>query len=450
MTSFAGIEQASTALNAARYGLSIVSQNIANANTPGYTRQVANQASVDAVSGVPQLYSTPGLAGGVTVTSTSRMNDPVIDARARLEHSRGGMADQTANALSQIESIFPEPSDNGLSEQLNKFWNSWSSVANDPGSNAARSVLLNSAQTVAATLNSMSTTLGNVAAGTTQSLNQDLTAVNSAATALGTLNNQIAVATATGQDPNALLDQRDQLLMQLSHTVGAVATLNSNGSVDVSVGGQVLVTGNTVNAMTVDSSNQVYVGGTGVTLAGGTAASEVNTLTTVIPGIQSQLDNVADTLASTVNGAQAGGYDLSGNAGAAIFSGSGASGITVSMTDPTQIAASSSPGGNLDGSNALAVSHMGLAAGSPDSLYTTLVGSIGSASAVAQQQQTTQASVTASVDGLQQASSGVNYDEEVSNMLTYQHAYQAASRVLTTVDSMLDTLINHTGLVGQA
>ena len=96
----------------------------------------------------------------------------------------------------------------------------------------------------------------------------------------------------------------------------------------------------------------------------------------------------------------------------------------------------------------LAASELGAAAGSPDSLYTTLVGSVGSASALAQQQQTTQDSVTAGVDQLRQSASGVNMDEEVTNMMTFQHAYGAASRVLTTMDSMLDTLINHTGLVG--
>jgi flagellar hook-associated protein 1 FlgK len=132
-----------------------------------------------------------------------------------------------------------------------------------------------------------------------------------------------------------------------------------------------------------------------------------------------------------------------------MFSGSGAAGITVAMTSPWDVAASSAPGGNLDGGNALAASRLGTNPGSADKLYTSLVGEIGQASKLAQQANTTQSSVTSAVDDLRTAASGVSTDEEISNLLTYQRAYQASSRVLTTMDDMLDQLINRTGLVGR-
>lgn len=447
-STFGSIQIASSGLNAARHGLDVVSQNIANADTPGYTRQTAQQSSIDAPAGVPMIYTRPTGPGGVAIGATARMNDPVIDARVRTEQSRSGLAGTMAGQLSLIEGVFPEPSDTGLAEQLNDFWNAWGSVANDPSSTAPRTVLLQKAATVTGTLRQMSTTLADVGTGTTQALAQDVATADSAASQLANVNKQLAVAAATGTDANSLLDQRDVLLGRLSTLVGGVATINADGSANVSVGGQALVTGGTSAGLTASGST-VSVGGTPVTPTGGNAAAEVTVLTVTLPNYQSQLDGVANALANTVNSAQASGYDQSGASGVPMFSGSGASGITVAITNPSQVAASSTPGGNRDGGNALAISRLGTSPTGPDAAYQTLVGDIGSESALAQQQQQTQDAVTASVTGLQTSVSGVSTDEEISAMLTYQHAFAAASRALTTMDSMLDTLINHTGLVGQ-
>jgi flagellar hook-associated protein 1 FlgK len=444
---FAGINQASTGLDAARYGLSVVGQNMTNADTPGYTRQVADQASVD-MGAVRGIFAGPGALGGVTVTGTTRQTDPVLDARVRGEHARGSLADTTATQLQAVEGVFPEPSDDGLGGQLNQFWSDWGAVANDPGSTAARSVLLKDAGTVAGTLNSMSASLSDVVTSTAGHLSTDVAAVNSAAQRLAQLNGQIAVATATGADPNSLLDQRDQLLQNLSELTGATVTVQPNGAADVAIGGQSLVSGVTASAMTVDASYGVQLGGTAVTVGSGSIGAETTALTTTLPGYQSRLDAVADGLSAAVNSVQAAGYDLAGAAGTPMFGGSGAAGITVVLTNPAAVAAAGTPGGNLDGSNALAAADTGAAADSPDARYAALVGDVAAASALAQQRATTQDAVVSNVDSLKSSVSGVSLDEEAASMLTYQQAFNASSRVLTALDSMLDTLINHTGLVG--
>lgn len=449
-STFGGINNASTAMGAARYGLDIIQQNISNATTPGYTRQSAQQATVDTSAAVPSIFTKPAGLGGVTISGTARLMDPVLVARARTEQARSALADTTAGQLSKVESLFAEPSDSGLSEQLNDFWNAWGAVSSNPGATAPRTVLLNKAATVASSLNALSTSLAGLMASTTQALNDDVNSANTAATQLATINGQIAIASATGANANALLDQRDSLLTSLSTLVGGVATINVNGTADVLVGGQSLVAGVTTTALSVGAGPLLSVGATPVALGGGSAAAEITAVTTTIPTVQAQLDSVATNLSSTVNAGQSAAFDLNGNPGAAMFSGVGAAGITVAITDPKTIAAAASPGTTLDGTAALTMSGSGTLAGGPDALYTTLVAGIGSASALAQQQQTTQDAVTNNVLQLQDSVSGVNTDEEVSNMLTYQHAYSAASRVLTTLDSMLDTLINHTGLVGQA
>ncbi|MEO9237624.1 MAG: flagellar basal body protein, partial [Jatrophihabitantaceae bacterium] len=211
-SSFSGLTNAMNALNAARYGLDITGQNISNANTAGYVRQRADLAETGPVPGVAAMYATQHANGGVTVGGTSRLNDPVIDARARGEHSQNGSMQSTASTLSSVESLFNEPSDTGLAEQLNTFWKSWASVANNPGDTAARNVVLQNAASLTGTLNQSSAALNRL----TQSVNQQVTdvtgQVNTALGSLAQLNGALAVASATGADANSLADQRDSLM----------------------------------------------------------------------------------------------------------------------------------------------------------------------------------------------------------------------------------------------
>jgi flagellar hook-associated protein 1 FlgK len=447
-SSFSGLINASASLGAQRYGLDVTGQNIANSDTDGYTRQRADMAAVGAVPGVPSLYATQGAATGVTVSGTSRINDPVLDARARTEHGRNGYAQTASTQLSGVQTLFDEPSDTGLSEQLSSFWNAWSTVSNDPSDDSARSVVLEDGASLAATLNTTSNSLATLTQSASDQLNETAVDINTAATGLAQINAAIAVASATGANANSLFDQRDSLLLQLSDNAGVSSTLQSDGTVSVTLGGQSLVTGNTASTVAVTASNSLTVGGTAIGAAGGTAQGLIDSLTTTLPGYAAKLDTIASTLASTVNTAHQAGYDLSGNAGGAFFSGTTASTIAVAITNPSKVAASGVAGGNLDASVAAQLGNMGTISNGADDQYTSLVSTLGSDVQKATQTATVQASVTTSVDTQVEAMSGVSLDEETTNMLTYQRAYQASSRVLTTVDDMLDQLINHTGRAG--
>lgn len=544
MSSFGGIQQALSSLQASQYGLQIVSQNISNASTPGYTRQGVDLAALDTVNGVPRRYVTGGDPSGVTVSATSRLNDPVVDARARVEHARDAQIGAATTQLGQIQDIFNEPSDTGLAAQLTGFWNDWANLANVPNgtsSGAARTVLLQDAGSLADTLNAMSQSLSDVAASTVNSLaggpvtpgfvagvpnyaqptGGDLAQANTAATSLAALNQQIARGYNSSHDTsgnpipgspnyNGLLDQRDQLLSQLSNLVGGVATIGADGTATVRVGdnasagavGAYLVKGSQANTLEVntaetDGSKMVAVydptasSTTPVTLQGGSAAASLTTLTSTtagIPHFQTELDTVAQNLADTVNSAQWQGSTADGTEGAAIFgyrdasgtvqqigpppqaggapgtaipataqaAGVSAANITVTVSDPRGVAAAARVWDsaastwaypvNSNGSNALAVSRSGSLSTSPDAAYTTLVGDVGAQAQLSQQQQATQDAITAGVDSLRQSASGVNMDEEVSNMLVLQRTYQASSKILSVMDSMLDTLINQMGV----
>jgi flagellar hook-associated protein 1 FlgK len=447
-SSFSGLTNALSALNAARYGLDVTGQNISNANTPGYVRQRADIVESGPAAGVAQMYATQRPDSTASATSTSRLNDPVIDMRARSEHGRNGYLQTSASTMSSVEGLFNEPSNNGLSEQLNDFWNSWASVANNPGDSAARNVVLQKAAGVAGTLTQTSAALGRISQSLTDSASSAVTQINNATTALAKLNGSIAVNNATGTPNNQLLDQRDSLMMSLSDLAGAQSSINADGTATVTIGGQNVVSSTVATSVSTNAANQIVVGGAVAATAGGSLQGYLDGLSTTIPNYQAKLDSVAAALASTTNTAQAAGFDLNGNAGGPLFSGSTASTIAVAVTDPKALAASGTPGGNLDASVALSMSQLGNAATGPDASYRSLVGSMATESQSVAQQASVQQSVTTSVDGIAQSSSGVSIDEETTNLLTYQRAYQAASRVMTTVDQMLDTLINHTGVVG--
>ncbi|CAN5475652.1 flagellar hook-associated protein FlgK [soil metagenome] len=448
MSSFAGLINAQNALSAQRYALDVTGQNISNANTDGYTRQRADLAAVGPVSGVPAMYATQGATTGVTVGGTSRLNDIVLQARVRTEQDRNSQASTASAQLSDVQSLFNEPTDTGLAEQLNNLWNSWSAVDNNPSDASARSVVLQSAATVAATLNSTSGALTDLASSATANLDQTVVDINTAASSLAQINGAIAVGTATGANTNSLADQRDVLLLKLANSVGAKSTLQPDGSATVTLGGQSLVLGSVAAVVARTSSNTLTVNSVAAGPAGGVAQGLIDTLSTTLPAYTAKLDAVAAALAGTVNTAHQAGFDLSGTPGGQFFSGTTAATIAVAITDPSKIAASATSGGNLGAGTAFALAAFGTKSGGADSSYADLISTLASQVQRAGQAASVQSAVVTSVNAQAQSVSGVSLDEETSNMLIYQRAYQASARVLTTVDETLDTLINRTGRVG--
>ena len=204
------------------------------------------------------------------------------------------------------------------------------------------------------------------------------------------------------------------------------------GAVDL-VGQDLLVVGDPVG---------ISVGGTTVTVSTGSVGAAVSLMDRSLPDYLSRLDAFASSLASTVNSQHAQGFDLSGSAGGSFFTGTTAATLTVVITDPAKVAAAA-VAGTLDGSNADAVTLLATVDDGYRRLVTDFGAEVASARRVADNQQV----LTDQVDGAREALSGIDLDEEMVQMLAHQRAYEAASRVMTTLDSVLDTLINRTGLV---
>ena len=236
-----------SALRAFQTALSVTSNNIANANTPGYAKE-----SVDLTNAVPQSAGNTPIGAGVEVARISRAFSQLATNQLNSSQSTLGQLNSLQNYTNQIDNIVGTTA-GGLSTALQNYYSAWSTVANDPTSTAARQALLSSAQSVATAFQSSNSQLQGLNSNVNSSILADVTQINSITTSIGALNSQIVVATANGagQPPNDLIDQRDQLVSNLSQLVGISTTSDSTGAINVFVGnGQPLVLNDTTTALT--------------------------------------------------------------------------------------------------------------------------------------------------------------------------------------------------------
>lgn len=452
MSSFASLGLGARALQAAQRGLELSGQNISNINTVGYSRQRLDQVAGSG-SAVPALWSRSTAFGdGVVVRGTERIRDDFLEARAQQVRGSASSLASSAATLRSVEGIFAEPSDTGLQAQMASFWNSWHDLANDPTSMAPRTQILEEATQLAATLGRTSQQLDQQWSGTREALVATVSEVNRTASDVARLNDAIRSAKVSGASTSELADQRDQLVLQLGESVGAVGRLNDDGTVSVTVGGTQVVSGSRTSELRVDGptlpgrQGPVTVtwasSGTPATITGGDVQGLATALNSTIPGYGAALDSIAAKLASTVNAQQAAGYDRNGATGSAFFSGTTAATLAVSLTTTNGIAASKSPPPAYDGDNAAAMAaHLTDPAG-PDVSYRSLIVELGVQSQSASRQADVQGVMLRQVDTARLGVSSVSIDEEMTNLMAYQHAYEAAARFVSVIDSAMDSLMN--------
>nr|WP_221203555.1 flagellar hook-associated protein FlgK [Modestobacter versicolor] len=465
---------ARTALWAQQRGMDVTGQNIANVNTVGYSRQRAELQSVGG-NAVPALYAiSDQVGGGVNADQVIRIRDAFLEGRAQTEGGATARLTVADDTLAQIEQAFREPGTTGIQAKLTAVFSAWSDVANHPNdqtTDGARTAVLQSTASLVAELRTTSTNLDKQWTQTRDSLTSLAQDVNAKAASIAGLNTAIKRATQAGLPVNELADKRDGLVLELSAAIGATSSPGDFGQVNVVVAGSTLVSGGSTTGLKVLGSLDLAGAGTdkprfvtdpgGTPVAvGGTAGGKITALTDTIPRFQGQLDAVAQQIAVEFNTAHQAGYDKKGVAGEAMFDdGSGtlpvsttaitAGNLTLRITDPAKLAAAAvGPGPTSDGSNAAAISKLQNASGGAATVYRQLIVSLGVEASVATSSLQTQTVIASQVDASRESVSGVNLDEEMTNMLQFQHAYSAAARMITTIDETLDVLINRTGRVG--
>ena len=475
MSTFGGISRASTALWAAQRGLDVSGQNIANVNTAGYTRQRVEQQSVNGAV-TPAIHSVgDGIGSGVDSDAVIRIRDAFLEARAHTEAAATARLTVQSDALSQIEAAYREPGDTGIQKMMAEMWAGWSDVSNNPTELAARSQVLERLETLTSGIRTTAASLDQQWTDTRASLGSLVDDANATITSIAKLNGQISLATQSGMPANELSDQRDVLVQTLAWQIGATSSPAQDGSVTVSVGGTTLVTGTSSTGLRLSGAEGLADVGTkpprlltapgGTALAvDGTAGGQLGVLSRTLPDSRAALDAIASGLARTLNDAHDDGIDLDGAAGGPLLgngAGSGpvdtglvdAANITVRVTDPRRVAASTAgPAGaaTVNGDNADALFSLSLDPKGVDAGYRELIVRLGVSSAVATRDLEVQSVISDRVDAAREGVSGVSLDEEMTNMLSYQHAYGAAARLLTAIDEALNTLINGTGLVGRS
>jgi flagellar hook-associated protein 1 FlgK len=275
------------------------------------------------------------------------------------------------------------------------------------------------------------------------------------------LNKEIISETNSGATPNALLDQRDAILTKLSDLVGITVQPTASNGVAVLVGGSALVRDNTTQTLQVDDTGNpvqlrwdddnnplTVTDGQVVKITGGDASGQMDLINTDIPKYQTMLNTFTSNLISTVNTQHEAGQDLNGDPGVAFFTGTDASNIavnTVVANDPSKIAAAASGGAQLDSDNASAMANLSELDNGPDTSYASMINVIGTDAQRAANQATINESITNNADAAVQSTSGVNLDEEMTNMVQYQRAYESAAKYLSVINTTLDSLMQIVG-----
>jgi flagellar hook-associated protein 1 FlgK len=443
--SYTGLETALRGLQAAQAAIDTTGNNIANANNPGYSREVADLTASPSLT-LPAFSNVTGqgvqLGTGVDVTTINRVRDQFLDIQYRAQNSNTSALQTASGLLQQVQTALAEPSTDGLTHQINAFWQSWSDLANAPTSLAAKQSVVDSATTLSDTFNGIEAQLQTIQSQAAQqyaSLTSSTGQVQSDAGQIAALNLEINQALGAGQTPNNLLDQRDQLLDDLSKYGTVSVTDPGNGLLVVNFGGDTttpLINGKTANAvssLTLSSSS----GGTLGALQG------LISPTGQLSGYLTSLNTFANSLAGSVNALHTATPFFAVSSSTTSL-GATATVLSVPVTAANvQTTATGNPGAN-DVAQAIA----GLAGGAADQQYSAFVSQVGSDVQSNQSTLTTANTLLTSINNQRQSVSGVSLDEEMTNLITYQRAYQASARMMTTIDSAFDTLINHTGTVG--
>jgi flagellar hook-associated protein 1 FlgK len=452
----------SEALDADQAALNVVANNVANANTTGYTEETPTWQENDPVTIGGSSYGS-----GVTMTGPTSTRDKVLEERLDQQQQLASASSARLTALNSVQAVFTVASSSSSSStagnigtDLTNFFDSYSTLQGDPTNNSYREAVLSAAGTLASDVSGAAANLQSQRTALDQEAGGVASQVNSLTSAIAQLNQQI-VATSPDSDAGTLEDQRQQDLSQLSQLVGINQVQTEDNSLSITTtSGQLLVAGNSSNQLTTSTVNGVtdfFLGGTditsGLTSGGGELGGYLTARDHDIPSVLGSLDQLAYSVSTQVNSLNNNGTDLAGdtsNAGdifsePAQVSGSAAA-MSVVMTDPNHIAAASSTGGTGDNSNAVAMAALAnqtIADGeTPINYYSNFVSTLG---ATVSQVQTENTAQEASVTQLQTQNnelSSVNLNDEASAMSTLERSYQAASQVFTMLNTIMASALN--------
>jgi flagellar hook-associated protein 1 FlgK len=444
-------EIAKSGLFSARQSSTTVSNNIANANTPGYTRQRSELSA--------QVMRKNGyiLGRGVTVKHIQRLRNALTDQQIiHKDNALGGLNEQN-RVYKQLESLLTTDSGNALDTQISNFFDAFSELANNPQDLDQRRVLLTKAQTMVATFHNTANNLENIARQTKKTAQSRVDKVNDLLQNLNHVNADIARSQANGKPDLSGVDQQTEQLKALSKLMNINTAYNDNGTVEVRVGGITVLGGGDASTITAETAPGRHVfrlrldSGKLIKPSSGALAADQQMIETAIPDLQQHLDNISQTLVSEVNKLHSSGYALNDNTQRNFFNATNISAQSISINKallehPDDIAASSVQ--HRAGNNDIAIEISKLQDKNvlngetlTDSAV-TIMSKPGNRIDELKSQTKSQQTARQLLINQQQSQAGVNIDEELTDLIKYQNAYQASARVLQVGQEMSETLLN--------
>ncbi len=454
----------SSALDADQGALNVVANNVANANTPGYTQEVPNwqENRPVEINGVEQ-------GTGVRETGGISVRDRVLEERLAQQQQSASATGARLSALESLQTLFaPNSGASGqavgdIGSDITSFFNAFSSLEAAPTDNALRQQVLSAGSTLAGDISSAAASVKAQGSALDQEAKAVTDQVNALTESIAQLNREIQSNSPEG-DAGVLEDQRQQDLSKLSQLIGfSQITTESNGLSITTVSGELLVSEGSSFQLTtglVGGETHFFVGTTDVTSQLASGGGELGGYLTVrdqdIPVVMSALDQLAYGISTCVNAANNSGTDLDGSTGTAanplyIFSEPGAvfgsaATMSVIMTDPGQIAAAGLGQGTGDNSNAgvlAGLASQGIVSGeSPSNFYAHFVTTLGSRVAEAQTDNTAQSASLTQVQTQRDSLSAVNLNDEAAMMQQIERSYQAASQVFNILNTIMASALN--------
>lgn len=439
-----------SALTSEKGAMDATANNVANVNTPGYSRVRPVLTENDPVVIAPLTFGT-----GVSLAKLESLRDPILQLRIGQETQSQGELDAFVTAMQQVEVNF-QSSSGDLGSQLTQFFNSVNQLSTDPVDLSLRQAVLTAAQNLATGFRNTSSNLIRQRSSLDLNVVQDVQQINTLTGQIAQLNGQITNLENLRQDASAFVDQRDVLIQQLSGLIDVASIKSSNGLTLTTSNGTALVAGeeNFLLSTQTDAAGvqHIFSNQTDITakLNSGALAGTIAVRDNRIPVLLSQLDSLAAGFATAVNSVHRAGFDLNGNAGGDLFTAPPAGGqgaaaaLTVAISDPRLVAASSdgSPGSNGNALQLAALHDQSLVSGqSANEFYGNLVFAVGSDVANGSSDLAASKLILQKLQDQRGSISGVSLDEEAANMILFQRAYDASARIVQTVSEMLDTVI---------
>lgn len=474
---FGSLNTSTSGLRAQQIGLEITGHNLANSNTVGYSRQRVNTSAA-----MPQSYAGIGQIGtGVVIDNIVRITDEFVNTQLQNEEASYYRFQEVSDLIGQLEGMFNEPSDSGISHQLSEFFTAWKDVAANPESTTSKSLVISQSETLIETITHTANNMQKLASDTVSEVDKEVLDFNNTVEQLEALNNQIFNATVKGEHPNDLYDKQDLLVGKLKNIGGVEVTKDQYGRSFVKLDGEDVLTANEMHELKVDFDEADHT----FKFTVGEAETPIEIKTGRVKGLQeahevitgkiSDVEAFVTKVASAVNTIYSDGNDKNNS----FFKFDTDDILGTIKVDPDLVKDPSklnigkegdkAPAG--DGSRAKAISNLKdlLLNDHPDNWeydpdtmtlknkdgekgskifdsFNEIVTDIGIIKQRADNMTENQADLAALLSQRQASVSGVDLNEEITNMIQFQSAFQANARVISTVSEMLDTLINRMGV----